>query len=103
MGWEGDGMEGEVDREGERGRRDGRGSLGRGKKGGKGNGGDKSPAWSSQDLRSTEKNFDRIREPHFALFNFAFYTQFRIKISHFYFRILHLVEFALSHFTPAHE
>ena len=39
-----------------RGRREGRGSLGRGKKGGKGNGGDKSPAWSSQDLGSTEDN-----------------------------------------------
>ena len=31
-----------------------KGSLGRGKKGGKGNGGDKSPAWSSQDLDSTD-------------------------------------------------
>jgi len=39
--------------EGERGRREARGSLGWGKKGGKGNGGDKSPAWSSQDLGST--------------------------------------------------
>ena len=33
-----------------------KGSLGRGKKGGKGNGGDKSPAWSSQDLGSTDCN-----------------------------------------------
>ena len=37
-----------------RGRREGRGSLGRGKKRGKGNGGDKSPAWPSQDLGSTD-------------------------------------------------
>ena len=35
----------------------------------------------------------------FALFSFAFYTQFRIKFPHFYFRILHFAEFALSHFA----
>ena len=53
-GWRGGEGKGEGDRGGKRGRREGRGSLGRGKKGGKGNGGDKSPAWSSQDLGSTE-------------------------------------------------
>jgi len=36
--------------EGEMGMQEGRGSLGMGKKGGKRSGGDKSPAWSSQDL-----------------------------------------------------
>ena len=36
------------------------GSLGRGKKGGKGNGGDKSPAWSSQDLGSTGSMFSLL-------------------------------------------
>jgi len=39
---------------GERGRREGRGTLGRGKKGGKGKGGDKSLAMSCQDLGSTD-------------------------------------------------
>jgi len=38
---------------GERAMREGTGSLGRGKKGGRGNGGDKFPAWSSRDLGST--------------------------------------------------
>ena len=55
-GWEGGGKGKEKGTwEGERGRREGRGSLGRGKKGGKGNGGDESPAWSYQDLGSTAK------------------------------------------------
>jgi len=44
---------GEGDRGGRKGKAGGRGSLGRGKKAAKGNGGDKSPAWSSQDLGST--------------------------------------------------
>jgi len=39
--------------EGERGRREGRGSMGRGKEGRGMDRGDKSPAWSSQDLDST--------------------------------------------------
>ena len=34
----------------------GKGEPGRGKKGGKGNGGDKSPTWSSQGLGSTGFN-----------------------------------------------
>ena len=52
-GWRGGEGKGKGDRGGKRRRREGKGSLGRGKKGGKENGGDKSPAWSSQDLGST--------------------------------------------------
>jgi len=56
-GWEWEGSERRRGREGERGRREGRGPgslrCGRGKKGGKENGGDKSPGWSSHDLGST--------------------------------------------------
>jgi len=54
-GWEGEGMEkglGERERVWREGSK-GPGRLGRGNKAGKGNGGDKSRAWSSQDLGST--------------------------------------------------
>ena len=52
--------------------------------------------------RYLEKTLDMTNPDsriHFRTFNFAFYTQIRIKFSHFCFRILHVAEFPLSHFA----